>query len=276
MPGPHFRKSDLRQQARLEGIDFQGGAIRPQERDAKAIQAKYYAMISLIDDQLARILDLLEETGQRENTVIILTTDHGEALGDHGLLQKGCRFYEGLVRVPLIFSWPGQFESNLRSDALVELLDMTPTILELTGLEVPGYVQGKSLLPILRGDAPPGHHRDFVRCEYFDALDSSHTGGESGPLGTVYAAEREKTDPEAYAEATGTFATMYRDRRYKLIVYHGHNLGELYDLQEDPWEFDNLWDDPGSQQLRSELVYASFDAHVMLTTDVGSRRIAPM
>jgi arylsulfatase len=69
---------------------------------------------------------------------------------------------------------------------------------------------------------------------------------------------------------------MYRDRRYKLIVYHGHNLGELYDLQEDPWEFDNLWDDPGSQQLRSELVYASFDAHVMLTTDVGSRRIAPM
>ena len=276
MPGPHFRESDLRQQARLEGIDFQGGAIRPQERDAKAIQAKYYAMISLIDDQLARILDFLEETGQRENTVIILTTDHGEALGDHGLLQKGCRFYEGLVRVPLIFSWPGQFESNLRSDALVELLDMTPTILELTGLEVPGYVQGKSLLPILRGDAPPGHHRDFVRCEYFDALDSSHTAGESGPLGTVYAAGREKTDPEAYAEATGTFATMYRDRRYKLIVYHGHNLGELYDLQEDPWEFDNLWDDPGSQQLKSELVYASFDAHVMLTTDVGSRRIAPM
>jgi arylsulfatase A-like enzyme len=69
-------------------------------------------MIAQIDDQLERILDCLEETRQRDNTVIILTSDHGEMLGDHGLLYKGCRYYEGLVRVPLIFSWkkiPGNF-----------------------------------------------------------------------------------------------------------------------------------------------------------------------
>ena len=88
--------------------------------------------------------------------------------------------------------------------------------------------------------------------EYFDALDPFFTGG------------------------TGTFATMYRDRRHKLVVYHGHQLGELYDLTVDPWEFHNLWDDPASQQLKYELMHASFDAHVLLTTDVGSRRIAPM
>ena len=69
---------------------------------------------------------------------------------------------------------------------------------------------------------------------------------------------------------------MYRDRRYKLSVYHGHGLGELYDLEQDPWEHHNLWDDPGSQQLKARLMAASFDSHVLLTTDVGSRRIAPM
>ena len=106
-------------------------------------------------------------------------------------------------------------------------------------------------------------------------IDSSHTTGPSGAFGTEYAAGREKIGLESYVGATGTFATMYRDRRYKLIVYHGHNLGELYDLQEDPWEFDNLWDDPDHRELRDGLIYASFDAHVMLTTDVGSRRIGP-
>ncbi len=251
MPGPHFRESDLAQQARLARIDFQGTAERPEERDAKAIQAAYYAMIALIDDQLDRILDAIDATGQRESTVVIFTSDHGESLGDHGLLQKGCRFYEGLVRVPLIFRGPG-IESGLRSDALVELIDKSASILDLAGVEIPEWVQGRSLLPILSGETAPDHHRDFVRCEYFDALSSDFTGG------------------------AGTFATMYRDRRYKQVVYHGHGLGELYDLDEDPHEFDNLWDRPEHRELRAGLLAASFDAHVLLTTDVGSRRIAPM
>ena len=82
------------------------------KRDAKTLQAAYYAMIKLIDDQVGRILDALEESGQRDNTVVIFMSDHGETLGDHGLIQKGCRFYEGLVHVPLILSWPGQFAAG--------------------------------------------------------------------------------------------------------------------------------------------------------------------
>ena len=252
MPGPHFRDSDFAQQAKLCKIDFQDEIRTPEDHNAKQAQANYYAMILQIDDQFARILDVLESTGQRDNTVIIFTSDHGEALGDHGLMFKGCRFYEGLVRVPLIFSWPGRFEANLQSPALVELLDMTATIIELAGLPQPEYMQGQSLLPILRCEAKPDHHRDFVRSEYFDALDTHFTGG------------------------TGTFATMYRDERYKITIYHGHEVGELYDLQEDPWEFNNLWDATDSEALKARLIRASFDAHVMLTTDVGSRRIAPM
>ncbi|MCH8294962.1 sulfatase-like hydrolase/transferase, partial [Candidatus Poribacteria bacterium] len=269
MPGPLFRESDLEQQKKLEAVDFQSKGRSPEEldirnpilprspgrrgqpekafidgRDAKTLQAAYYAMIKLIDDQVGRILDTLEETGQREQTVIIFTSDHGEMLGDHGLIQKGCRFYEGLVRVPLIFSWPGQFERGLRSDALVELLDKTPTLLELAGLEVPEQMQGRSLLPILKGEADADSHRDFVRCEFYDALDM----------------------PD------GTFATMYRDERYKLIVYHGHEHGELYDLMSDPHEFDNLWDAPQTQSLKLDLMKRSYDAS-LLAMDRGPRRV---
>ena len=75
---------------------------------------------------------------------------------------------------------------------------------------------------------------------------------------------------------TGSFATMYRDTRYKISVYHGHNRGELYDLETDPWEFDNLWDDPKHQSLKCDLLLKNFDAAMLTGIDVGSRRIAPM
>jgi arylsulfatase A-like enzyme len=252
MPGPYFQDSDLAHQAKLANVDFQGGAARPEDIDAKGCQAKYYAMIAQIDDQFARIMQTLEATRQAENTAVIFTSDHGETLGDHGLIQKGCRFYEGLVRVPLIFSWPGRIQESVQCDGLVELLDMSATILDLCGLDVPDYFQGESLLPILEGKKNGDSIRDFVRCEFFDALDSHFTGG------------------------VGSFATMYRDATHKLSIYHDQHLGELYDLTSDPWEFNDLWDDPASQSKKSELVLKSFDAHVNLTTDVGSQRIAPM
>ena len=252
MPGPYYREEDLETQKKLAGIDFQGEALPPEGHDAKRMQAFYYAMIKQIDDQFQRVVEHLEATEQLENTVIIFTSDHGESLGDHGLLQKGCRFYEGLVRIPLILSWPGHFLNNVQRDALVELLDLTSTIVELAGLEQPEYMQGKSLLPLLTEDSAIDQHREFVRSEYFDALDPFFTDG------------------------SGAFATMYRNRRYKLSVYHGHNIGELYDLEEDPWEFNNLWDNPDYAEVKAELIYRSFDAHVMLTTDVGSKRVAPM
>ncbi len=252
MPGPHFKESDLAHQKSLESVDFQQKARRPEECDAKSAQAKYYAMIALIDDQFARILKTLDETGQRENTVIIFTSDHGETLGDHGLMFKGCRFYEGLVKVPLIFSFPSAFQSNLQCDGLVELLDLSATLLDIARLDIPEYHQGRSLTPILEGKESGDHIRESARCEYFDALDPHFTGG------------------------TGSFATMYRTERYKLVVYHDQDLGELYDLQEDPWEFNDLWNDPVQSDLKYRLILESFNQHVNLTTNVGSERIAPM
>ena len=275
MPCPLFRHSDLAQQERLAAVDFQSKGRPPDDldirspvipespgregsapsnlpphataRDAHTLQAAYYAMIELIDDQVGRVLDALRDSGQADDTLVIFTSDHGEMLGDHGLIQKGCRFYEGLVRVPLILAWPGTIRAGLVSDALVELTDLAPSLLEAAGAAVPEWMQGRSLLPLAGGAADPRRHRDAVRCEYFDALDA----------------------PDA------TRATMYRERRYKLVVYHGHGLGELYDLERDPGEFDNLWHDPAHAALKADLLLDSYAAS-MGAVDVGTHRIGPM
>ena len=269
MPEPLFKESDLEQQRKLSDIDFQSKVRSPDEldirspilphspnrkptgtvgaRDAKTLIAAYYAMIKLIDDQVGRILDVLDETGERENTVIIFTSDHGEMLGDHGLIQKGCRFYEGLVRVPLIFSCPTRFESGLKSDALVELVDKVPTILDLVDLQVPTEMHGWSLLPILQGKVDPNQHRSSVRCEFYDALGMRNH----------------------------SFATMYRDKRYKLVTYHENQEGELYDLVDDPDEFNNLWDISDKKEIKMDLLKKSYDTS-MLAMDRGPERVGPM
>ncbi|MCC6169393.1 MAG: sulfatase-like hydrolase/transferase, partial [Caldilineaceae bacterium] len=217
-------------------------------------------MIKLIDDQVGRMLDALEETGQRDNTVVIFMSDHGEMLGDHGLLLKGNRFYEGLVRVPLVWSWPGRFPAGLVSDALVELTDIAPTLLELGGAPESAQagrmpMAGRSLLPILSGQADLHTHRDAVRCEYYRALNPDGPGRGEGDFHIH-------------------FGTMYRTRTHKLCVYHGHPHGELFDLEADPWEFENLWDDPAHAGVRFDLLKASMDA-LALAVDLGPPQVVP-
>jgi arylsulfatase A-like enzyme len=168
-------------------------------------------------------------------------------VGDHGLQGKGCRFYEGLVRIPLIFWWPSRFKKDLQSNALVELTDIAPTLLEIIGEEIPERMQGKSLFPILTGRSDPDSHREFVRAEFYNTL--GHT----------------ENWPESYA-------TMIRNREYKLINYHGHSMGELFDMLKDPDEFNNLWDYPQYQEIKFELMRKSFDATIF-AIDTGPERI---
>ena len=176
-------------------------------------------MIEHLDWALGQLLGALEESGQRENTIVVYTSDHGEMLGDHGLIFKGCRFFEGTVRVPLVIAWPAGFARGVVSEALVEEVDLAPSLLAAAGLAVPAYMQGASLAPILRGEADPSIHKERVICHFNRSDDVL--------LGTV--TER-------------SHATMSFDGRHKLVVYHGHDLCELFDLEADPGEFDNLWE----------------------------------
>jgi len=265
MTGPLFQDSDLAHQEKLTPITFQRKAQHPSSldigeregmtsnylkgrKDAGALKAFYYAEISHIDEQIGRILEYLSQTDQRENTVIVFTSDHGDMLGDHGLLYKGCRFYDGLVRVPLIWSCPSRFQSDLRASALVELTDITPSLLDIAGLEIPMQMQGRSLMSILTGARNPDDFRDFVRSEYYNAVDDPYQNNDQ-------------------------IATMYRDDRYKLVVYHGHGLGELYDMENDPGEFKNLWDLPEYSELRFDLLWRSYDATAR-AQDWGAPRVA--
>ncbi len=206
----------------------------------------YYAQIELIDDQLGRLMDYLEESGQRDNTVIIYMSDHGETNGDHGLYWKGAYFYESITHVPLIISLPSKLKSNLVSNALVELVDIAPTICDLCNLPIPESMMGKSLVPILLGEANPDVHKDSVYCEFYSSLKNCHDD---------------------------FYATMYFDGTYKIVVYHGKDFGELYNLVDDPNEFENLWTDPRYKDKKNELILKNFDASVIKTLDFSLHKL---
>jgi arylsulfatase len=248
MPPPRYVEGELDNKPRYQFQDHSEGAYagsypmahaKMSDRERREVTAAYYAMVELIDDQVGRMLKALDESGQRENTIVIFTSDHGEMLGDHGIYLKGPHLYDCAVRVPFIIRWPGHFKPGVRSDALLELVDLAPTLLDAIGMDIPDRMQGKSFLPILTGAADPGHHRDSVYCEYYNA---------------VHPAERK------------AWCTMWRDRQYKIIVFHGEELGELYDLEADPYEHKNLWNDPEMANVKLKLMKACLDS-VAFTMD---------
>lgn len=246
LPGSHFEDSDLKHQQKLvdAGVDFQSTPRHPDELQHREMQASYYAMIEQLDHEFGRLLDALEASGEAENTIVIFTADHGETLGDHGLVLKGCRFMEGLVRVPLIIAWPGHYKAGQQCDALVELLDIAPTISEAAGMDLPWYNQGKSLTDVLKGRTT--EHRDSVRTEFFGAIN--------------------------YPDQT--HATMFRQGRWKLVSYHDKNLFELYDLQEDPWEHRDLSELPEHRDTLLGLLTQSFDRQVAAAPPMPERTAA--
>ena len=139
------------------------------------------------------------------------------------------------------------------SDALVELVDVAPTLLVIAGLERPETMHGRSLLPLLRGTRADDDHRRVVRCEYYRALNPR---------------PRSATPPLDASLIRPSYATMVRDSRYKLVTYHGTGLGELFDLHTDPAEYDNRCHDPALADLRHHLLLQSLDS-LALTTDLG-------
>lgn len=195
------------------------------EAEHRMVRAAYWAMVDLVDRQVGRMMEALKESGQLEDTIVLFTSDHGEMLGDHGIYMKGPHFYDCSVRVPLIISWKGHFNGKT-SGALVELTDIAPTLMEAAGSEVWPGMQGRSFLPLLKGEAQ--EHRADVMAEYYNAMDGH-------------------TDPAPYL-------TMVRDRRYKIVCLHGLDGGELYDMELDPQERMNLWDVPEYQEIRFRMM----------------------
>ena len=228
LPSPPFHEGELETKSLYQRIDHQattGGKsisfTRTDDLTHRKITAAYYAMIEEVDSNVGRILQALEESGQADDTIVIYSADHGEMLGDHGIYLKGPHFYEGAVRIPFIIRWPGQYKAGLKSDALVEMVDVVPTLLDACGIPVPQGVQGRSLTSLLKGETVT--HRDSVYTEYYDS------GGIYNPP---------------------PMATMVRTATHKLIYYHSLEFAELYDLEKDPGEFNNNWSSPHARDVR--------------------------
>ena len=166
--------------------------------------ARYYASITYTDEQIGRVLKALDETGQRDNTIIVFAGDNGLSLGDHGLLGKQNLYEFGGMHVPLMIAGPGI--QSARSGALAYLYDIFPTVCELAGIAVPAGLDGRSLAPVLKGEK--AKVRDYAFTCYRDVQ------------------------------------RAVRDERWKLIRYPHINKTQLFDLQADPHEMNDLADKP--------------------------------
>jgi arylsulfatase A-like enzyme len=177
----------------------------------------FYAMVTGVDMALGRLLDELREKDMLDNTLIIFTSDHGDQCGDHAMIAKGDHFYDEVMHVPWVMHWPAGFgHKPRRVDGLVEMVDMLPTLLELSGGVAPDVMMGRS---------------------YAEALLS----GE--PLDT-------REDVFGYS---GGGHAMLRTGDYKYLRYNSHDTEVLYDLQADPGEIINCAQDAAYSETLNEM-----------------------
>jgi arylsulfatase A-like enzyme len=200
------------------------GAALVSERQAREAMALTCGMIAMIDDAVGAILDQIEAGGLAKDTVVVFTSDHGDFLGDHGMILKGPMHYQSTIRVPFIWSDPTIARPS-RSGRLSSSVDISASILGRAGLAPYWGIQGSDLF----GARSP----DSVLIE--DEGNRVSLGFDSAPR----------------------VRTLVSDR-YRMSVYQDQSWGELYDLRDDPFEIANLWDDPTAakvmDRLRSELV----------------------
>jgi arylsulfatase A-like enzyme len=218
------------------------------ERDRA--RANYHGMLRLIDDQMKRFVGFLDETGLRENTIVVFLADHGDFVGEYGLIRKGPDLPECLTRIPLFFTGPGIVD-QVENEAHVSICDIMPTLCEALGVPIPDGVQGRSLWPMLTGQSYPK--------EEFSSIYAEHGFG-----GLPYD-ETDDLDPveEGAIRPNGAFdclnswtqsgaLRMVRSGDWKL-VFDSQGNGELYNLAEDSVELDNRYGQPDVAGIQLEL-----------------------
>lgn len=204
------------------------GEPEKEKQKALALQATL-GMVAFLDEQVGRILDTLEATGQAHRTVVIFTSDHGEMHGHHGLWGKGATAFEDCQRVPLLAWGPGHVQARGTVQGLANLVDLPRTLLNLAGVDLPQEMQGVDLCPLLRGE------RDTVQ----DATLVEMRG----------------------TQQTFNQHTLVTDR-YKLVVYKHTDFGELYDLEKDPDQYENLWARADHADIRASLLHRLARLHM--------------
>lgn len=202
------------------------------EEEIREMRRGYYASIALIDDEVGRVLSALEEQGLADDTLVIYLSDHGDSLGDHGLMVKGAHLYDSVVKVPLIIRTPGEAEPGRRETELVQPHDLAATVLGAAGVAAEELSRVMPASRNLFDIALPS--RETAVCAYRNTGITNRGRYWDPPID----------------------ATMITDGRYKLNYYHpepgidNSPAGQLFDLESDPGEVRNLWDSDYSERLR--------------------------
>jgi arylsulfatase A-like enzyme len=224
-------------------------------------KSNYLGMLRLLDDQLSRLLQFLDEHRLTENTIIVYVADHGDYLMDYGLARKGVGMPESLARIPLVWAGPGIKPSSVGRTAHVSMVDFMPTLCEALGTEIPHGVQGRSLWPLLRGVDYPREEFRSAYCTvgvggmFYEASD--HVPFVIGPQAHGATSDRNAPRPEGFDELnrvslSGT-QKMVRMGEWKLI-FDMMGYGQLYHLISDPCELNNLFGHPNSAEQRNALM----------------------
>ena len=209
-------------------------------------RSNYHGMLRLIDDQFRRLIEGLEARGLRENTLVIFLADHGDYVGEYGLIRKGDDLPEILCRIPMAMQGPGVVRQGQRGDCCVNLVDLLPTVCDMLGCDMPLGAQGKTLLPLMQGQPAPAREYDVAYSEsgfsglYWDERDALTLPAE-GACSEVY----DRFDCLNTWTQSGQ-VRMVRKGDWKLQAdMLGHVY--LYNLADDPFEQHNLADDPFEQ-----------------------------
>jgi arylsulfatase A-like enzyme len=238
--------------------DVFSGALRPNgidntdvsDRDGQEIIAMTYGMVTHVDTEVGRVLAARDAAGVRENTLIIFTSDHGDMMGDHGLLWKAFYTFQGCLRVPLIVAAPGAPAGRV-CPTLTAQIDLMPSILDICGVPMPGAGWEARETPFDRGVIRP---LATYPGQSWQRLLSDEPPARSRPVVV------ENDDP-----CTGLQPRALVTDRHRLTIYPGTEHGELFDLLTDPHELENLWYRSDAAALRTELSATLLDAYASST-----------
>ena len=205
-----------------------------------------YGMISHVDAEIGRVLDALERTGKLDDTLLVFIADHGDMMGDHGMIWKAFYTFRGCIQIPYLVAVPG-WPGGRRSEALVSQIDLMPGILDLCGVPMPGADWADCKTPFERGSVMPIHH--YPGRSFAGLLDGTATSIRDSVV-------IENDDPTSGYQVRSLVTPTHR-----LSIYPGTPDGELFDLQHDPDELHNLWYAPAHAGLRAGLVSRLLDAY---------------
>jgi arylsulfatase A-like enzyme len=219
LPVPTEEELQNKPRFERENLHIYAGGLDLTKEQIGICRGTYYGMVSLVDAQVGRLVELLKKARLLDNTIIAINSDQGFQLGEHGLWKKRV-FYEQNVCVPFIMSCPELLPEGKVIDEPVEMIDFVPTLMELSGIDVPGSIRGRSLMPLIRGDV-----KEWKRA-CFSEIDHSYS---------MYDELRKESGRRV----------MVRTKEWKLIYFMDERVedkdGALYNLKKDRDEKENLY-----------------------------------